>query len=131
MKKHIHGKQLEEMLDSIHEASDRLLAIECEFNNFLRHHEYRCLLKDICSGKISKNAVIRETLKSIRTVTRYAERDALNIRKCAAFIRRKYPHAIFSGEDFSISVDNLTSPEIDDCLNQKDLKFTCYTGMNS
>jgi hypothetical protein len=74
--------------------------------------------------------VVKETVEGIQIVIVLAEKDALNIIRCFAFISEKYPHAIFSGEDFSIGVDNLTSVEIDDCLSQKDLKFTYYKDKN-
>jgi hypothetical protein len=132
MKRRIRRTKLDIVLDSIHQKNpDGLLAIECEFDNFVHGHKFQYLLKDICAGEVTSDDLIVETLESIRTVIRSAENDARNIWKCVTFIITKYPHVIFSGENYNISVNNLTPSEIDDCLSQKDLKFIYYNDMNS
>ncbi|HTH55715.1 MAG TPA: hypothetical protein VL728_06685 [Cyclobacteriaceae bacterium] len=127
MKKRLHGKKLETMLESIHQKNPKgLLVIESEFEIYLTNYESRLLLPDVVIGKLSNLKVVFHSIAATQKVIRLAQRDISNIRKCSSFILWKFPHAYFSSGDFSIGVHNLSPAEIKRCMAQKGMRFTYY-----
>lgn len=128
MRNTIRSQELKATIESIHQKNPGgCLVIDSEFDTYLNQSDFTYLLPDVISGEASNEMVINDTVSALREGINFAKRDALNIRRCAAFIRNKFPQAIFTCYNFSIGVENLTPDEIKLCLEQDGLKFTYYT----
>lgn len=120
-------EELEDMLGPIYRKDPHgLLAIEAEFESYVSLYDPPHSLRNVVSGKIPSGKVAAEKIAAIRKVVRLARRDELNMRRCTAFVRRNFPHAIFSSGDFTIGVNNLSAEEIKRCMKQRGMKFTYY-----
>lgn len=102
-----------------------VLAIECEFYELVKEY-FTIDLVEVCTGRVSNDSVVEESLKLVRQVGELANNDLLNMQKCIAFVKTNYPHALFSIEEFMISLNNLSPDEIKHCLAQEDMNFVYY-----
>lgn len=127
MKRHVRGKKLEAMLEEILQKRPRgVLVIESEFEIYLTNDNFEYLLPEVVSGRVSNRKVIAGSIAAMKKLVRLAQEDISNIRKCASFVQRKFPHAFFCCGNFSIDIHNLSSEEVQKCLDQKGMKFTYY-----
>lgn len=127
--KKTNSRKVDSLFESIHKKNPKgLLTVDSEFYNYLNQCHVQHLLQDVISEKLSSQRVITDNLAAIQKIIGLAKKDVLNIRKCVAFLRRKFPHVILSSGNFTIGIHNLTENEIEYCLTQKAIKFSYYKG---
>lgn len=95
--------------------------IECYAHLIDNHLEY--LPKDISAGVITNDQVIDETLELIKRVGDLVHDDLSNIKRCVAFVKKRYPHATFSSYIDVVGIENLSKEQMITCLQQDGLHF--------
>jgi len=126
MKKY-NRKQEERKVNAIYQRSPNgVLVIKGSFYEYLMEHDSEITIEDVCSNRSSNKTVVTHSTTLLTTLIRLASKDVVNFRRSFAYVKKNYPHAIFSFDAFTIAVENLFPEEIKDCLGQKGMSFKYY-----
>jgi len=90
---------------------------------FIDHDDYLMRRSKITSlTKASKGA-----LDFLSQAEKLIKKDKANIRKCLAFVSRRFPHVGYKVSELWICLENISREEIVICRRQRGLKFNYFS----
>lgn len=106
---------------------NHLLLIEYGFRNLIENNrDVGIAFREVKTGNVHNGEVVRESIAFASMVEKSTNADIENIRKCTGFINERFPHALYSFDEFGIEIENLSEYEMRICALEPGIKFTYW-----